>query len=335
MRLLILGGTAFLGRAVARAALAGGYDVICAARGVSGNPVPGSTLIPVDRERPDGLAALDRVDFDAVLDVSSVPSQVRRAVAALGDRAGHWTYVSTGSVYADHTTPGQRVDRAPVLAAAPPEVDDPRGNDRVNYGPCKVACEEAVREKLGDRAFICRAGLIVGPEDDSDRFTYWPVRLDRGGPVLAPGRPDEPVQLVDVRDLAEWLVRSAAAGLTGTLDGMAPAMPRGEFLAEVSAGVGRPGPELVWLDQDFLLSHEVGYYSGAGALPLWLPLPEYGGHASRDVTPTLRAGLTTRPLAGTARDTLEWYASSGRGPLSCGLAAEDETKLLDAWRPTH
>jgi 2'-hydroxyisoflavone reductase len=229
-------------------------------------------------------------------------------------------------VYADHATPGQRVDTAPVLPAAPPEVDDPEADGHRNYGPCKVACEEAVPGP----AFICRAGLIVGPEDDSDRFTYWPARLDRGGRVLAPGRPDDLVQFVDVRDLAAWLVRAAETGLTGTFDGIGPPMRFGEFLARTAVGVGRPDPELVWVAEEFLRAHGVGYYSGERALPLWVPLPEYAGHSSRDVAPSLAAGLTIRPLEDTARDTRDWYRSVGSPGLTTGLTEEDEAELLAA-----
>src|SRR5690349_12874591 len=207
MRLLVLGGTGFLGRAVVADALSRGHQVTCAARGRTGQPPEGADLVPVDRDAPDGLHGLRGLEFDAALDVSSRPSQVRAALAELGERVPHWTYVSSGSVYADDETPGQTVEGSPVLPAAPPEADDPRANDFENYGPCKVACEEAVRAAVGpERAFICRAGLIVGPEDPSDRFTYWPARLAQDGPVLAPGEPTDPVQLIDVRDLAAWLV---------------------------------------------------------------------------------------------------------------------------------
>ncbi len=212
MRLLVLGGTAFLGRAVARHAHAAGHRVTCAARGESGSPPDGVAFVAIDRDRPDALAALDAATFDAVVDVTSRPSYARGAVAALGGRVGHWVYVSTGSVYADAATPGQRVDSAPVKAAAPVQVDDPAADEHRAYGPCKVACEEAVLDAVGpDRAFVCRPGLIVGPEDDSGRFTYWVERIGRGGQVLAPGTPDDLVQWVDVRDLAAWLVDAVAA----------------------------------------------------------------------------------------------------------------------------
>ena len=170
-------------------------------------------------------------EFDAVVDVSRHPGQVRRAVAALKQRAAHWTFVSTVSVYADNRTPGQRADTAPLRAPTGPEIEH---STEETYGAAKVACEQAV----GENAFICRAGLIAGPEDPTGRFTYWPARLDRGGEVLVPGTPDDAVQLIDVRDLARWIVHAAQTGLTGCFDGIGPSFTRGEFLAECARAVG-------------------------------------------------------------------------------------------------
>src|SRR5262249_20718024 len=200
MRLLILGGTQFLGRAIAAHACAAGHEVTCAARGISGPAPTGARFVKIDRDAADGLAPLTGEAFDAVVDVSRHPGQVRRAIAGLKHRAAHWTFVSTGSVYADSRTPGQRADTAPLKARTAPDVE--RGTE-ATYGHAKVACEQSV----GADAFICRAGLIVGPEDPTGRFTYWPARLARGGEVLAPGAPDDLVQFVDVRDLAQWIVR--------------------------------------------------------------------------------------------------------------------------------
>ncbi|GAA5182933.1 SDR family oxidoreductase [Rugosimonospora acidiphila] len=329
MELLVLGGTAFLGRAVAAHALSAGHRVTCAARGASGDVPPGATLVRVDRDRPDGLAALSGRSFDAVIDVSSRPSHVRRAVEALSGRVARWTYVSSGSAYADTSTPGQRASTAPLLEPAPPELDDPKQGAEA-YGRCKVACERAVLDS-GVPVFIRRAGLIVGPGDTSDRFTYWPVRLARGGEVLAPGSPDDLVQYVDVRDLAAWLVDGTDAGLSGVYDGVGTPMPRGEFLARISAAVGRPDARLTWVDQEFLAEHEVNPWAGPRSLPLWLPLPEYAGFLTRDVGAALAAGLTTRDLEETASDTLSWYAGSGEPALSSGLTPEEETALLLAW----
>jgi 2'-hydroxyisoflavone reductase len=192
MRTLILGGTVFLGRALAAHAVAAGDEVTCAARKTSGVVPPGVEFVPVDRDAPDGLAALAGRDFDAVLDVARRPSHVRAALAALADRTAHWTFVSTASVYPLGSRGGPPPETAPLLDPAPADVDDTAVSGMEWYGPLKVVCEQAVRDS-GVPAVICRAGLIVGPEDPSDRFTWWPVRLARGGAVLAPGTPADPV----------------------------------------------------------------------------------------------------------------------------------------------
>lgn len=331
MRLLILGGTAFLGRAVARHAHALGHQVTCAARGHSGAPVDGVRFIAADRDADDGLAAVAEETFDAVVDVTRRPSHARRAVGDLAGRVGHWTFVSSISVYADSATVGQRADTAEVLPPAPADVDDPSGEQQRFYGHCKVSCEQHVRQEVGsERSFICRAGLIVGPEDPSWRFPYWVDRLARGGEVLAPGSPDDVVQVIDVLDLAHWLVDAGTQGLTGTFDAVGAPLPRGEFLARTAAGVGS-APTLVWVDQQFLLDQRVRPWQGERSLPLWVPLPDYAGQMSRDAGPAVAAGLTTRPLEQIAADTWQWLGT--RGPTGgAGLTAEEEADLLRVWR---
>jgi len=333
MRLLVLGGTAFLGHTVARQALDAGHEVTCAARGVSGEPPAGAELVRVDRDVDDGLVPLAGRTFDAMVDVSSRPGQVRRAVAALAGRVGHVTYVSTGSVYADTSTPGQRASRAPVVDPAPPELDDPSADGFAAYGPCKVAAEQAVLDGFGtDRTFICRAGLIIGPGDRSGRFTYWVARLARGGEVLAPGEPTECVQYVDVRDLAVWIVQAPASGLTGVYDGIGAPVPREHFLTHVAAGVGAP-VAFTWVDQQFLLDQGIAPWMGERSLPMWLPVPRYAGFLSRDVSASLAAGLSTRDVAHTARDTRAWLGTDPRlDDPPPGLRPEDEATLLAAWR---
>lgn len=321
MRLLILGGTQFLGRAIAARACAMGHDVTCAARGVAGAVPPGVRFIRVDRDEPDGLAPLADKEFDAVVDVSRQPGQVRRAVAALKQRIEHWTFISTVSVYADNRTTGQRADTAPLRAPTPPDIE--HSTDET-YGAAKVACEQAV----GEDAFICRAGLIVGPEDPTGRFTYWPTRLARGGEVLVPGTPDDAVQFIDVRDLAKWIVQAAQTRLTGYFDGIGPAYTRGQFLAECADALGS-SCTFTWVDRAFLESQDIRRWSGPRSLPLWLPLPEYAGFATRDTSPARDAGLTARTLSETARDTLSWARAAG-GPLT-GLTADEESIALKAW----
>jgi len=321
MRLLILGGTRFLGRAIAMHAQAMGHDVMCAARGIAG-PVPDNVhFIRVDRDEPSGLAPLAEEKFDAVVDVSRHPGQVRRAVATLKQRTAHWTFVSTVSVYADNRTPGQRADTATLQAPTGPDID--HSTDE-NYGAAKVACEQAV----GEDAFICRAGLIAGPEDPTGRFTYWPARLERGGEVLVAGAPDDAVQLIDVRDLARWIVHAAEVRLNGCFDGIGPSFTRGSFLAECARGVDSRCT-FTWVDRSFLEQQAVRHWSGPRSLPLWLPLPDFAGFSTRDTSPARKAGLAIRPLSETARDTLHWMRATN-GPLT-GLTADEEKAVLAAW----
>ena len=310
MRLLILGGNVFLGKATARAALDAGDDVTCAARGRAGQAPDDARFVTIDRNDPASYAAIDG-SYDAVVDVSSRPSHVRGALAALADRVDHWVYVSSGSVYTDSATPHQRAANAPVHDPAPPEVDDPFADGFVNYGPCKVACEQAVTSTVGvDRSFVCRAGLIVGPEDRSDRFTYWPDRLARHGEVLAPGTPEDLVQWVDVRDLGTWLALAGRNRIAGTYDGVGVPVTRAQFLVDVATGVGAGAPRFTWVDDAFLIDHGVNPWAGPRSLPLWLPLPDYGGFLTHDGTAPQAAGLVARPLVDTARDTLEWLRSA-------------------------
>jgi len=325
MRLLILGGTQFLGRAIAAHACAMGHDVTCAARGMAGAAPDRARFIRVDRDDPDGLAPLAGEPFDAVVDVSRHPGQVRRAIAALKHRAAHWTFVSTVTVYADNRTPGQRADTAPLRAPTAPEVEH---CTEETYGAAKVACEQAV----GENAFICRAGLIAGPEDPTGRFTYWPVRLARGGEVLVPGTPDDAMQLIDVRDLARWIVHAAQSRLTGTFDAIGPSFTRGEFLAQCAAGIGA-SCTFTWADRAFLERHDIRRWSGPRSFPLWVPLPEFAGFATRDTSPAREAGLTVRPLSETARDTLAW-ARAGHAAVT-GLTADEESAALTAWHASR
>ncbi|MEU8000370.1 NAD-dependent epimerase/dehydratase family protein [Catellatospora sp. NPDC049111] len=331
MRLLVFGGNVFLGRAVAAHALASGHDVTCVTRGVSGAIPAGATLVTADRDVPGGLAGLDG-DFDAVIDVARRPSHVRHAVADLGARIPHWVYVSSCSVYADQGTPGQRAAEAPLLEALPLETDDATGE---NYGPAKVACEQALLDAVGpERAMLCRAGLIVGPEDPTGRFDYWVSRLAEGGEVLAPGTPGDAVQWIDVRDLAAWLVQAAEQRLAGVYDGIGAPVGRADMLAGIAEGVGTAS-QLTWVDQEFLTEQGVETWAGERSLPMWLPLPEWAGFLSRDVSDALAAGLSPRPVADTARDTLAWLATGPTRKPWAGITRDDESALLTTWKATH
>ncbi len=258
MRFLVLGGTVFLSRAVAVEAAARGHEVSVAARGASGSVPDGVRHVVLDRTEgiPADLAA---EEFDAVVDVARTPSWVGRAVTAW-PRA-HWTFVSTINVYADETTPGGTPASLPLVDAQPEDVDL-RAHPEA-YGPMKVACEQLVREGA-ERAFVVRPGLIVGPGDPTGRFTYWPARLadvEPGEPVLVGGDPSDTVQVIDVRDLAAWIVTAAEAGLTGDLDGVGPATALGDLLAEVAAGLGVE-PRWTWASDTVLEVHDVAPWMG-------------------------------------------------------------------------
>ncbi|GIH09928.1 reductase [Rhizocola hellebori] len=264
-------------------------------------------------------------NFDAVIDVARHPSQVRAAVATLAKRTGHWSFVSTCSVYADDATPFQTTE-GPLKEAAPPDVDE---TDMQFYGQWKVTCEQLVLE-TGLPVFIDRAGLIVGPGAAENRFHYWVSRLARGGEILAPGTPSDHVQWIDVRDLADWHVRAASSGQTGIYDGMCTPITRGEFLDGIAAAVG-VAPELTWVDQDFLAAQKVGPWMGERTLPMWLPVPEYAGFMARDTSPAYAGGLSPRPLIDTARDTFAWLETDPEINRRAGLTPSEESEVLAAW----
>jgi 2'-hydroxyisoflavone reductase len=333
--LLVLGGTAWLGREVARAGIARGYEVTCLARGESGPAVEGARLVRADRTAPDAYEALSGREWDAVVDVSWQPAMVRSALQALGGSARHWAYVSSGSVYARHDTPG-----ADESAALLPALEGPVAT-REQYGEAKVACEQACREALPDRLLVARAGLIAGYGDRSDRFGYWPARLAAaadGDPawaaapaVLVPDTPQAPTQAIDVRDLAEWLVRTAEAGTTGTYNTAGAPHTLEDVLAAASAATGLSG-DLELVDSGWLREQGVQEYMGPRSLPLWIADPEWAGFSARDTSAARAAGLTHRPLTDLVEQSLRWERELGLGrPRSAGLTPEQERELLRAW----
>ena len=320
MRLLVLGGTVFLSRAVAADAVARGHEVTCAARGTSGSVPEGANLVQVDRTQP----LPDLGEFDAVVDVARHPSWVRNAVAAYAD--AHWVFVSTVNVYADDATPGGTPATLPLVEAIEEDVDLKENPEA--YGPMKVACERIVLDGAAS-AMVIRPGLIVGPEDPTGRFSYWPRRLAAGGEVLAPGDPADVMQVADVRDLAAWAVTACEQRTTGVYDGIGPAMPISDLLAHCAEGVSSD-VTWTWVHQEFLQAQEVEPWMGPDAIPLWLPRPEYDGLPAHGVQPSLDAGLTIRPLAETTRDTLAWLEAT-RDAVVSGIDLDREKELLAAW----
>lgn len=322
MKLLVLGGTLFLSRAVAADAVSRGHDVTCAARGESGTVPDGARHVVLDRAAPD-WSVLDG-EWDAVVDVARTPSWVASALDALVDRVPHWTFVSSISVYADHATPGGTPDTLSLLPAITEDVEQ---DTPEKYGSSKVGCEQLVQGRARE-ALVVRPGLIVGPGDPSGRFSYWPERLAEGGDVLAPESPDRGTQVIDVRDLAAWIVTCAEQHRTGVFDATGRIARLGDLVDEVVAAVGGSA-DLVWASADFLLSRGVSYWSGPRSLPLWLP-EESRGMTAHDVDAAFAAGLTTRPIGDTARDTLDWLRSQ-QDPPRTGLTRAEEQDLIDDW----
>lgn len=323
---LVLGGTVFLSRAVAELAAARGHTVVCASRGVTGSPPEGARHVVWDRGEavPDELTGLAP---DLVVDVSRTPSHVRRAVAAWPD--AHWVFVSTVNVYADDRTRGGGPGTLALREPLERDVDPASGPDA--YGAMKVACEQAVQRGAAS-ATVVRPGLVVGPGDPTGRFGYWPERLARAAPgeaVLAPGDPRDVVQVLDVRDLAAWSVDLGERRHVGVLDAVGPATPLAELLAAVADGVGAR-PALTWVGQDVLQSQGVHPWMGDDAVPLWLPRPDHDGMMDHDTAAPAAAGLTTRPVAETARDTLTWLRAHP-GAARTGIGSDREAAVLAAW----
>ena len=327
MRLLVLGGTVYLGRAVVELALARGDEVTLVHRGQTGRELYAGEVERVLANRDGGLAELGGRAFDAVIDTSGYePHVVTHALDVLAAGVERYVFVSTGNVYADHSRAGIRED-APLIAFR----DDLEGSDR--YGGAKAACERLVGERFGQRCLIARSGLIVGPNDPTGRFSWWVERIARGGRTLAPEPRTQPVQVIDVRDLAAFLLRGADGSAAGTFNLTGPLEPLDLVgMLELLKAALRSDSELVWVAEQRLLDAGVEPWSD---IPLWLaPVhdPTFACFMAVDIGRAAAAGLSLRTLAETARDTLAWLragnplVAAGR-PL-VGLAPERERVLL-------
>jgi len=340
--ILVLGGTAFLGPAFVDCALERGHSVTLFNRGRT-NPHLYPDLEKLVGDRDGDLKALEGRDWDVVLDTSAYyPKVVDDSAGLLKDHVKQYILVSTISVYADFSRIG--IDETSPVGTVTPEevaaVDSVRKITGENYGPLKALCEQSAERIMPGRTCVVRPGLIVGPRDTSGRFTYWPVRIKRGGEVLAPDAPDVPTELIDVRDLGAWLVHCAEQGTTGTFNATSP--PReltiGEML-EACREVAGSDATLTWVAKDFLEAQGVAAWSD---MPVWSPLGgDEAGHPFVKVDRALKAGLVFRPIRETVRGTLDWWACLGdedrdrflygRYDGKAGISPEREAKVLAAW----
>ncbi|HEX9885786.1 MAG TPA: NAD-dependent epimerase/dehydratase family protein [Longimicrobiales bacterium] len=330
IRVLFLGGTGFIGPFQVRYALERGHEVTLFNRGqTNADLFPGVEKLVGDRN--DDLRALEGRTWDVVIDNSTAnPDWVAKSAELLKDSVGLYFYTSSRSAYAD-------TSRVPMTADAPTATYESegveRGAERLPYGLAKAESERAALAALPGRTTIFRPGLIIGPQDETDRFTYWPARIHRGGEILAPGDGTDPVQIIDVRDFTEWMIRMAEDGRAGIYNVVGPATPRpmAELLYGIRA-VTTAEATFTWVPREFLMERRVRPYQ---EMPVWRP-PVAGseGFARFDLTPEVEAGLTFRPLAMTARDTLEYHFSrppERQANLRAGLSAEREAEVLAEW----
>lgn len=324
MKLLVLGGTRFLGRHVVEQALAAGHDVTLLHRGRSG-----SGLFPQAEhrigDRNGDLSILADGHWDAVIDTSAyVPRQVRAVAQALAGRVGHYHLVSTISVYRDIGEGQGPVDESAPLAS----LDDPSTEtvDGRTYGGLKVLCEQAAEAGFGPRLMVSRPGLLVGPHDPTERFTWWVRRVRQGGRFVAPGPADAPLQFIDARDAAAWMLRQAETGATGVANLTGPVGPitMGGFVQALCSALA-PAAQPVWFEPQRLLDAGVAPWMG---LPLWIPGADGRLHQT-DIARAMALGLHCRPLADTLRDTAAWAdAAPPPQAAATGLTGEQEAVLL-------
>lgn len=326
MRLLIIGGTIYLGRHLVAHALHRGHHITLFNRGQH-NPDLFPHIEKIHADRDGGLDSLVGRQWEAVIDTCGyLPRVVRASADHLAECVSHYTFISTISVYAEPLQPG--ADESSPLAQLDDEnIEQITGE---TYGPLKALCEQAVQKTLPGRSLIIRPGLIVGPHDPSDRFTYWTTRIARGGEVLAPSGPQRLTQFIDARDLAEWTLEMVEKQATGIYNATGPAnaLTLG-ILFETCKEVSESNASFNWVSDQFLIENNVTPYT---ELPLWLPVEEASWEMV-NIRKALDAGLTFRPLAQTVEDTLEWdHTRPGDSPRRNGLSGDREQALLDKWK---
>lgn len=337
LRILILGGTGFTGPFQIEYALARGHRVTVFNRGRTQPTVNAQLLEQVQQlvgDRDNDIESLKGGEWDAVIDnSSSVPRWTRQTAELLKATAHVYLFTSSLSVHSDNSKIGINEDD-PVVKLEDPTVEEVTGE---TYGGLKALCEEETRRAFPDGAIIVRPGLIVGPGDRSDRWTYWPVRIARGGEVMAPGTPDDPTQHIDARDLAEFDIHLIEQRRVGTYSAVGPLSPlsMAELLYGIRAVVSNE-ISFTWVDADFLEEHEVQAWS---EMTSWVPpRGEMAGFNRFDISRAVAAGLEFRPLATTAQDTLDWWQTlpeETRANPRAGLASDKEQRVLAAWHAVH
>jgi Nucleoside-diphosphate-sugar epimerases len=338
MRILILGGTGLIGPHQVRYAASRGHKVTVFNRGRTHPGILGGLNVEqLIGDRNGDLKALEGRDWDAVIDnPATLPKWVRDAAAVLKGHTPRYLFVSTVSVYADNSKPDQD-ENAKVMTGGDPNAT--RMESAQQYGPLKALAEEEARKAFGSGAIIVRPGLIIGPGDETRRFLYWPLRLRKGGDVLAPGDGSDPVQYIDARDLAEWTIRLVEKdGNGGTYNALGPA--RGQSIRQVLEGVrkaaSRSATNLIWVPTAFLQQERVSAWSD---LPLWVP--GQGGTAGfhrRRNQKAVAKGLTFRPIEDTTKATLAWYDAlpgEEKAKVEGGLKPEREAQVLAAYQATR
>lgn len=329
LKLLILGGTGYIGPHIVEAALARGHTMTLFNRGKT-NPGLFPKLEKLQGDRKVDLSVLKDRKWDGVVDTSGyLPSEVKKSAELLAPNVGQYVFISTISVYGDQPTPD--ADETAPVSTLPEPIKEEVTN--ATYGALKALCEKAAEAAMPGRVTNLRPHLIVGPGDPTGRFTYWPVRVRKGGPVLAPNSPTDPIQFVDARDLAAFVVKTLEDKAVGVYN---VATPSGEMtmgkLLESCNKVGGGKASLVWVDKDFLEAQKVGPWS---EMPVWIPaVDENRGFGRASVARAVKAGLGMRPLEATVRDTLAWYdalPAEAKERRLAGIKPEKEAEVLKAW----
>lgn len=335
LRILILGGTGFIGPYQVRYAVERGHRVTVFNRGRRQTDLP-EGVEHLTGDRNGDLESLRGREWDVVIDnPTTLPVWVRDAASLLRDSAGQYIFISTLSVYAETSRPGMD-EGTPLARYAGPDpmaetVESYGRSAGELYGPLKALSEQEAERWFPGRTTVIRPGLIVGPGDPTDRFTYWPVRVSRGGEVLAPGTSGDPVQVIDARDLAEWVIRMAEQNATGIYNATGRALEIGRMLESMRGGAEQP-VSFTFVDADFLQAQGVRPWSD---MPVWLPpRGERAGLTRVSIDRALARGLAFRPIETTARDTLRWFQTlpaERKAQLQAGLAPEREAEVLRAW----